>query len=254
MRSEATMIRPNALRRSLPAAGNDDAGAMVRRRLAQAPRELQAVHLVGVALGISVLMVVGVHWLRQLSAIPAAPTQCSVVEVHLVPLPSPERKPQETPLRQEMPSLEPRPAPPVVRPERPTDKKPDMTRLVAIAPAVALETPPARIARTPDAPPLRTAAPGVASEFQKILLAHIERYRQYPDAARQRHLKGVVQVLFSMSRSGAVLGVWVKTSSGEAILDREAMDTVRRAQPLPMIPAALPDPLDILLPVAFEMP
>jgi TonB family protein len=46
--------------------------------------------------------------------------------------------------------------------------------------------------------------------------------------------------MFAMARDGTVLGVWIKTRCGQSILDREAMDTIRRAEPPPPIPATLP--------------
>ena len=60
--------------------------------------------------------------------------------------------------------------------------------------------------------------------------------------------------VFSISRDGKVLGAWVKTSSGQAVLDRAAIETIRRAQPLPAIPPALPDPFKIELALGFDAP
>lgn len=98
------------------------------------------------------------------------------------------------------------------------------------------------------------AGPAAASDFQRRLLAHIETYRRYPDAAKRGRLEGVVELLFAMDRKGLVIGVWIKRSSGFPALDKEAIATVLRAQPLPPIPAELPDPLNITLPVAFGSP
>ena len=57
-----------------------------------------------------------------------------------------------------------------------------------------------------------------------------------------------------MDRNGIVLGIWIKQSSGYPVLDKEAVATVLRAQPLPAIPAELPDPLNITLPMVFGYP
>jgi periplasmic protein TonB len=92
---------------------------------------------------------------------------------------------------------------------------------------------------------------GIISEFQRQLFAHIETYRQYPLAARRARIQGTVELMFAMDRNGIVLGVWIKRSSGYPVLDKEAVATVLRAQPLPAIPAKLPDPLNITLPVSF---
>ena len=91
-----------------------------------------------------------------------------------------------------------------------------------------------------------------AATFSEVLLEHIRIYQRYPDAAAQQSQRGVVQVLFAMNCNGTVIDVRVTTSSGFAMLDQEAVAMVRRAQPLPRIPAQLPDRLNVLLPVAFS--
>ncbi len=55
-------------------------------------------------------------------------------------------------------------------------------------------------------------------------------------------LHGAVETLFSMQRDGTLLDVWVKTSSGEVVLDKAAVDAIRRAQPLPSIPLGAAGP------------
>lgn len=94
----------------------------------------------------------------------------------------------------------------------------------------------------------------VGSDYQRRLLAHIQPFKRYPDQANRAGVRGVVQLIFELDRQGHVLGVWVARSSGSAILDAAAVDTVRRAAPLPPIPAALPGDLTIQLPVEFEGP
>jgi periplasmic protein TonB len=87
--------------------------------------------------------------------------------------------------------------------------------------------------------------------YQRALLAHIERYRGYPAHERSKRIEGTVLVRFAMTRQGGVIDAWVDRSSGVIALDDEAVATVRRAQPLPVIPASLPDRLSIVLPVSF---
>jgi protein TonB len=89
-------------------------------------------------------------------------------------------------------------------------------------------------------------------EFRETLLRHIARYQKYPTGAERLRLRGTVRTVFSVGRNGQLLGVWVKTSSGEIILDQAAIETIRRAQPLPAIPAALPDPLKIEVALGFD--
>jgi protein TonB len=88
--------------------------------------------------------------------------------------------------------------------------------------------------------------------FQQTLLRHVARYQRYPSAARSLHLEGRVDMQFAISRDGTLLGVWVKTSSGQGVLDKEAIETIRRSQPLPSIPSELPDRLNIHVQLAFD--
>jgi len=67
-------------------------------------------------------------------------------------------------------------------------------------------------------------------------------------------MEGTVRVVFLLRRDGTVLDAWVQSTSGETILDHEAIDTIYRAEPLPAIPGELPDQIRVLLPVNFALP
>jgi len=88
-------------------------------------------------------------------------------------------------------------------------------------------------------------------EYRRRLLAHIRLYRRYPGAADPQRDGGAVQLLFGLSRDGAVTDVRIARTSGVSALDDAAVATVLRAQPLPPIPAILPDRLTVQLPVSF---
>lgn len=89
----------------------------------------------------------------------------------------------------------------------------------------------------------------LAISYRNILLAHIAHYRR----TLRSQVEGTVEVRFILDRNGGVLNAWVATSSGEAALDAEALAAIRRAAPMPGIPAALPDRVDITLPMDFEI-
>lgn len=92
------------------------------------------------------------------------------------------------------------------------------------------------------------------SSYQSTLFAHVLRYRYYPDEARAARLRGAVRVQFAMTRDGRIMAAWVETSSGHMLLDDAALEALRRAQPLPAIPAELPDQLEVLLPLDYLPP
>lgn len=92
-----------------------------------------------------------------------------------------------------------------------------------------------------------------AIDYRDLLLAHIARYRRYPEDARRDGLQGTALVRFLIDRKGRVHNLWIDSSSGHGPLDLEAAAAVRRAEPLPPIPAALPERIDITVPIEFKI-
>jgi TonB family protein len=114
--------------------------------------------------------------------------------------------------------------------------------------AIARPVPPAPIA----AP--RRAAGESRESFLGRLLAQLNRFKQYPRAARQAHIEGVVMLHFVMDAQGNVLSFEIAKSSGRPVLDAEALALIRRAQPLPALPADYPSrTLDALVPIEFSL-
>jgi protein TonB len=56
-----------------------------------------------------------------------------------------------------------------------------------------------------------------------------------------------------MNRAGMVLSSAIVKKSGSFDLDQAALDTLRRAQPLPAIPADRPDIAELTIPVEFYL-
>src|SRR6202012_5484040 len=94
------------------------------------------------------------------------------------------------------------------------------------------------------APPAQAAPQKAAGEtrdaFLGRLLAQLNRFKQYPRAARQAHIEGVVMLHFVMDQDGKVVSAEVAKSSGGPVLDGEARALIRRAHPLPPLPADFP--------------
>lgn len=91
---------------------------------------------------------------------------------------------------------------------------------------------------------------GDSSAYLHILLAHLERFRRAPQLAGGPS-EGVVTIGFSIDRQGNLLSVRVTGTSGSGALDAEAVSIIRRATPLPAIPAQFPDPIYVIVPVPF---
>ncbi|WFU22141.1 TonB family protein [Bradyrhizobium sp. CB1717] len=200
--------------------------------------------LLGIPALAAVLFVGGVYWIRM--QVPAgSPGQQSAAVVQVQLLPRPEAVPIAV-----APVSQPDTANVASRADT-SLKDPDPTPSDDPVPA-----PRARTVSPGDTPPMPAAVSGPASsaavKFQQTLLRHVSRYQRYPKAASAMHLEGkVVDTQFAMARDGTLLGVWVRTSSGQLLLDKEAIETIRRAQPLPPIPPELPDRLNIHLELEF---
>ncbi|CAM5304114.1 hypothetical protein MAUB1S_05309 [Mycolicibacterium aubagnense] len=83
--------------------------------------------------------------------------------------------------------------------------------------------------------PAKAAGRGAASpvQWQAEVIAHIRRFRQYPPGASG---SASVRVQLRINAQGVVRSASVAGSSGNAALDRAAIETVKRASPVPAPP------------------
>jgi len=147
-----------------------------------------------------------------------------------------------------------KPLPKMAAPSIITVPPPEFTVRTVTPPPVAAQAPVA----TP-APPAPVAVPSKASgetrdSYLGRLLAQLNRFKQYPRAARQAHIEGVVMLHFVMDANGKVESYEIAKSSGRPVLDAEALALIQRAQPLPALPADFPTrTLDAVVPVEFSL-
>lgn len=85
----------------------------------------------------------------------------------------------------------------------------------------------------------RTGGQADASSYSAIVLAHLQRFRVYPEQARSSGITGVSTVRFTLGASGNVISVSLAGSSGTGMLDQAAVAMVHRASPFPAIPPSL---------------
>jgi protein TonB len=89
--------------------------------------------------------------------------------------------------------------------------------------------------------------------WQRDLIAHMNRYKRYPDAARQSRKDGVVSVAFAIDRGGQVLRATIVKSAGFDALDRAAIEMLNRASPLPPPPNSMAgEAIEFIIPVRFR--
>jgi len=187
---------------------------------------------------------------------PPPPKPTAPLVVTLLPLASPAETPPK-----------PKDAPEPVEKQDKTPTPPKVEQIMrTIVPVATMPSPaPQPIATpTPTPPQLETAAPKTApappapqassnapDSWEGRVLARLEKFRRYPGAARSARQQGVVYIRFRMNRGGRVLSSSLVRSSGFPALDQAALETLRRADPLPKIPADRPDEIELSVPVEF---
>jgi protein TonB len=189
----------------------------------------------------------------------APPPPSSPLVVNLLPLASPPvtpPKPKVAP--KSVKKHEQKPEPPKIEPVQRTVVP--LTTVSAPPPApVAKPAPPApsqpetATPKTAPAPPAPQVSSNTPDSWQGRILARLQRAQRYPGSARSAREQGVVYIRFRMNRDGHVLSSTLVRTSGFADLDQAALDTLRRADPLPAIPPERPDEVELIVPVEFYL-
>lgn len=193
-----------------------------------------------------------------------------------VPEPAPVEEavaPEPEPESELEPEIEPEPQP---EPEPEPEAEPDPEPIEPLAETV-VATPPPRRARAVEPPPRTTAGAagkagaanrqdagtladdasaggmaGAKADYATLVLAWLERHKEYPASAQRRRQEGVVMLYIAIDRDGQVLEARLDKGSGHALLDAAALAMVERAAPLPPMPDDLPqNRLEMIVPVQF---
>jgi protein TonB len=85
------------------------------------------------------------------------------------------------------------------------------------------------------------------------LIAHLNRYKIYPEQAQERGLTGRNAVTLTLSRDGHVLSAALSGPSGHALLDSATLAAVRRAQPFPAIPEGVPPNVTVTIGLNYQL-
>ncbi|EMR3754211.1 energy transducer TonB [Proteus mirabilis] len=123
---------------------------------------------------------------------------------------------------------------PVVKPKPVVVKVPDDLP-VSEAPADTTTAPLSGENATSSADFTSTASSSRSGQmgWESLVHSHIDMYKRYPRAALRFKATGVTQVEISLNAKGELLDVSIQTSSGNRILDKEAINTIKRASPFP---------------------
>ena len=91
--------------------------------------------------------------------------------------------------------------------------------------------------------------------YEQLVAMWMQKFRVYPKEARDQGIQGETAVRLRLDRRGNVRYYMLERSTGSPILDRAAIDMIRRANPAPAVPADYPagDECEFLVPVHFYL-
>ena len=158
-----------------------------------------------------------------------------------VPAPAPTAKPDPTPTA--------KPAPSTPAPSRPATSSSEAPRPSEAAPAASASTSTAPAAKPEPAPPVQApTAPAPAvdpsnaatlSQYRIAIITAAKRFKRYPRTAMDNNWEGKVEIRMVIGANGMISSIGIKTGTGFDILDAQALDMIRKAKPMVMIPPAL---------------
>jgi protein TonB len=195
---------------------------------------------------------------------PVQPNILPAIAVTLAPVDSssPELQDQDIAVGPTMQQAEAAPKEPPKVEEKPIELQPPAPPQQAEVTLPQVEPKPVEKPKPEERPPApETRAPPKTEQlgqftqagsnaYNALVFGHLQRFKRYPSSARGA--QGVVVVKFVLDRAGAVIESAVTKSSGNDVLDREALEILRRASPFPPFPAAKPGPQDsYIAPVNF---
>jgi periplasmic protein TonB len=196
--------------------------------------------------------------MQQADASPPEIAKQEAVEQQIAPTP-PQEKPEVVAPPEQKQATPQKPEPAKIIPEqKPVQVKPRIVRADAKKPNEAV--PASRTTASPKAERQAPAASAVSTgasaaavaSYKQMVAAHLQRFKQYPPAAKAAGQQGTARISFTLSRSGGVTSAGLGGSSGHSALDAETLAMVRRAQPFPAFPSDVKQSsMSFSAPVAF---
>ena len=166
-----------------------------------------------------------------------------IIEPKLKPITKPIEAP--SPITQTEPIAQPTEtkATPNIMAAEPTA---DSTPTAVVAPPVA------EIAKPIEASPAEVD--NALGEYGSLLGHAIAKHKSYPKIAQMRGWQGDVLLDLKLDGNGNVLSAKIKQGSGFEVLDKQALEMVRKASPFPAPPQALRSrSFNITVPVSFKL-
>jgi len=94
----------------------------------------------------------------------------------------------------------------------------------------------------------------VRERYEQEISGWIQRHKLYPANAAGKEGRAIIRV--RIDRTGYVRYYALEQSAGSPVLDAAAIDMIRRANPMPAVPATYPagNLIEFLIPIVFRVP
>lgn len=166
----------------------------------------------------------------------------------------PKIKPEPKPIIKPLPT-------PVVENSNTTNEPPPskQTEVIAVAPKpdapAPVQTVPVQVPVKPEPPPVSQAdIDDARNRYGNSLWGAISKHKKYPKIAAMRNWQGEAIVELELDGNGKLKSKRITQSSGHEVLDRQALEMVEKALPLPAPPDALRGTsFTITVPVPFKL-
>ncbi len=165
----------------------------------------------------------------------------------------PKIKPEPKPIIKPLPS-------PVVESTEPISEPPPTppTEVIAVAPKAEAPPPVVTVPATVKVEPVPTVSQSdiddARSRYGNALWGAISKHKKYPKVAAMRGWQGEAVVELELDGNGKLKAKKITQSSGHEVLDKQALEMVEKALPLPMPPEALRGTnFTITVPVPFKL-
>ena len=91
-------------------------------------------------------------------------------------------------------------------------------------------------------------------DFHNMVKQRIEEARRYPLWARKKGIQGITRIAFTVRPDGTCRDMKIAGTSGSKILDHEALETLKRAEPFPSIPEKISrSPVSLEVGIVFSL-
>lgn len=95
----------------------------------------------------------------------------------------------------------------------------------------------------------------IVQRYEQLISLWIQKFKLYPEEARRQGMEGETIIRVRIDRRGNIHHYLLERSTGYPLLDRAAIDMIRRSNPVPAVPNDYPpgDELEFLIPVNFRL-